>query len=170
MQKEMYPNESGRDKETETKNDRFSVNPKSPVWLRSLACVSCPLATLNVPLYPRSRLWSWVVPGHCLCQVPNGHWKHQEHVPEPGSLTAALLRSGLRGFSFTFGSLPIVYLEDVLQNGPGIGEDRGKAQAGFVTIEDYLLLLHTFLICLQVCFPACTPQKFFGKNQQKSVI
>ena len=50
---ETYPNESVRDKATEIKNDRFSVNPKSSLWLRSLSCVSCPFATLNAFLHPR---------------------------------------------------------------------------------------------------------------------
>lgn len=49
----MCPNESGRDKAREIKNDRLRVNPKSPLWLRSLSCESCSFATLNAFLYPR---------------------------------------------------------------------------------------------------------------------
>lgn len=117
---------------------------------------------------PRSHPRSWVVPGQCLHRLPNRPRKHQEPVPEPGSLTAVLLRPEV--IFWHLWTSPCGKLGRYSPECPRIREDHGKAQAGFVTVEDYLLLIHIFSICLQVCFPLCTPQKFLAKDQQNSVI
>lgn len=176
----MYPNESGRDKAREIKNDRLSVNPKSPLWLRSLSCVSCPFATLNAFLYPRKPPVAQQVSGlartltalltKCITDqmgTENGKSVFQSQA------ACLLCRSCLKWFYFTFGRLSIIHLQHVLQNGSGVWGDHGEDQAGFVTVEDFVLsayCTHFFNLTSSLLSIMHTPEVSWGKKPQQNYV
>lgn len=162
----MHPNERGRDKATGIKNDRFSVNPKSSLWLTSLLCKLSFCYSKCLPV-PQAATCS--IAGLSSCQdvdyityqtgTENGKSVFQSQA------ACLLCYSCMRWFYFTFGSLSIIYLQYILQNGSAIWGDHrwGSGRLLLLKILFYLLILPIFLVWLVVRFPSCTSQKKTAK-------
>lgn len=161
----MHPNERGRDKATGIKNDRFSVNPKSSLWLTSLLCKLsfCYSKCLPVPQAATCSI-AGLLPGRWLHHLPNRHWKRQECVPEPGSLSALLLVREVILFYLweSFYNIFAIYSPEWFSYMRG-SRVRVRQTLLLLKILFYLLILPIFLVWLVVRFPSCTSQKKTAK-------